>query len=206
MARAAANARLNLALTQTSGYAILSPFRWDRDVPPNPTREGVALNRQCSVLIVDRSDETRDILQTVLERRGVRTLAAGKAETGLELARRHHPELIVLDLESWDAGVPPAFCRAGILPVLDEAGKMPALQPEYEPYLVLLGSLRGQRDRLLNGEFVPKPYHYAPLIRRIEELLGGQARPETSLPPELGHAPCRRYSSSAAPIREAASS
>ncbi len=177
--------------------------------------EGVVLNGQCNVLIVDRSEETREVLQTVLERRGVRTLAAGRAETGLELARRHRPELIVLDLESWDARVPPAFDKADILPTLDEAGKMPALQgpgkmpapqPEYEPHLVLLGSLRGWRDRLPKGEFVPKPYHYAPLIRRIEELLGGQARPETSLPPKLGHGPCRRYSSSAAPIRGAASS
>ncbi len=164
------------------------------------------MNGQCNVLIVDRSEETREVLQTALERRGVRTLAAGKAETGLELARRHRPDLIVLDIESWDAGIPPAFCRADILPAPDKAGKMPALQPEYEPHLVLLGSLRGWRDRLPKGEFVRKPYHYAPLIRRIEELLEGQAGTETPLPPKSGHAPCRRYSSSAAPIRAAASS
>ncbi len=187
------------------------------------------MNGPCNVLIVDRSEETREVLQTVLERRGVRTLAASKAEAGLELAERHHPDLIVLDLESWDAG-PPAFGRAGILPAPDETGKLPApdetgklpvlpkagklpaaqgetpsLQREYEPYLVLLGALRG-RNGWPKGEFVPKPYHYAPLIRRIEELLGGQARPEPFLPPALGNAPCRRYSSSAAPIRGAASS
>ena len=57
------------------------------------------MNGQRSVLIVDRSEETREVLQTVLERRGVRTLAAGRAEMGLELARRHHPDLVVLDLE-----------------------------------------------------------------------------------------------------------
>ena len=190
MARAAADARLILALTQTGGHAILSPFRWDKDVPPTPTREGVALNGQCNVLIVDRSEETREVLQTVLERRGVRTLAAGKAETGLELARRHRPDLIVLDLESWDAGVPPAFCRAGNMSLI----------------WCFWAACEAQRGWPPKGEFVPKPYHYAPLIRRIEELLGGQARPETPLPPMLGHGPCRRYSSSAAPIREAASS
>ena len=52
-----------------------------------------------SVLIVDSSDETRVVLQTALERRGVRTMAASRAEQGLAMAQRHHPDLIVLDLE-----------------------------------------------------------------------------------------------------------
>ena len=57
------------------------------------------MDGQPSVLIVDRSEETREVLQTVLERRGVRTLAAGRTAAGLDLARRHQPDLIVLDLE-----------------------------------------------------------------------------------------------------------
>ena len=36
---------------------------------------------------------------------------------------------------------------------------------------MLLGNLRGWRTLLPQGEFVPKPYHYAPLIRKIEQLL-----------------------------------
>ncbi|MCE5269437.1 MAG: hypothetical protein LLG00_16295 [Planctomycetaceae bacterium] len=180
------------------------------------------MNGQCNVLIVDRSEETREVLQTVLERRGVRTLTTGKPETGAELAQRHHPELIVLDLESLD-GSDASLRRAGILPATspagNETGKMPDLQDdradtsmsaassqsEYQPQLVLLGSLRGWRDQAPAGEFVAKPYHYGPLIRRIEELLGGKARPGTSVPLGLGQGTCRRYSSSAAPIKEAAS-
>ena len=75
----------------------MSP-RPDKDVQPCTT-EGVAVDGQPSVLIVDRSEETREVLQTVLERRGVRTLAAGRTAAGLDLARRHQPDLIVLDLE-----------------------------------------------------------------------------------------------------------
>ena len=52
-----------------------------------------------SVLIVDASDETRVVLQTALEHRGVRTMAASQAKQGLALAQEHHPDLIVLDLE-----------------------------------------------------------------------------------------------------------
>jgi hypothetical protein len=39
--------------------------------------------------------------------------------------------------------------------------------------LVLLGSARAPTGRQMasQGEFVAKPYHYAPLIRKIEELL-----------------------------------
>jgi CheY-like chemotaxis protein len=217
--------------------------------PARRTTEGGALNDQRSVLIVDRSEETREVLQAVLERRGVRTLAAGKAKKGLELARQHRPDLIVLDLDLDDtpaeqfSAVP---CRAGILPgarvggspaghkpdrmpVLAEAAETPAPQEEpYQPRLVLLGSLRGLRDRLPEGEFVSKPYHYGPLIRRIEELLarregdGSNWRDDrASMAPAVGpcrqiepvpfslaeeSGPCRRCSSFAEPTRAAASS
>jgi CheY-like chemotaxis protein len=123
--------------------------------------EGVALDGQRSVLIVDRSPETREVLQTVLERRGVRTLAAGRADMGMELAERHHPDLIVLDIETCDAGIPQALCDAGEASV-----------SQYEPSIIVLGSVRGQCEPLPGGEFLSKPYHYGLLIRKIEELLG----------------------------------
>ena len=122
------------------------------------------MNGQRSVLIVDRSEETREVLQTVLERRGMRTLTADRSEAGLELARQHQPDLIVLDLELENA--------PDCLPMGQQTvDAPPAPQPQYQPCLVFLGSLRGWRSRLPEGEFVSKPYHYGPLIRKIEELL-----------------------------------
>ncbi len=97
---------LNLPLQSSAVNAILSPFARDREVSPTPTTEGVILDGACSVLIVDRSPSTREVLQTALERRGVRTLAVGRPEAGLELARRHHPELIVLDLDDTPGCLP----------------------------------------------------------------------------------------------------
>jgi DNA-binding response OmpR family regulator len=139
------------------------------------------LNGQCSVLVVDQSEETREVLQTALERRGVRTLTAGRAEKGLELARRHRPDLVVLDLEIDDMPAE-GFCPS-------DAAKTPA--PEREPQLILLGSLRRQGKQLPGGEFVAKPYHYGLLIRKIEELLDRQSEAEL----------CRRCSSSAESIK-----
>ena len=117
-----------------------------------------------SVLIVDGSPENREVLKTALERRGCTILSAGRAQRGLELARNHQPDVIVLDLElsetsSEDLCTP--FAREA------EAKATP---------LVILGTLRRGEGGMPAGEFVPKPYHYGPLIRRIEELLDGSGQ------------------------------
>ena len=122
-----------------------------------------ALDSRRSVLIVDASDETRVVLQTALEHRGVRTMAASQAKQGLALAQQHHPDLIVLDLEI-DPGGP------------DEVAAPFAEQSRTDHgSLVLLGSVR-RRHPLPQGEYVAKPYHYAPLIRRIEEILSANPK------------------------------
>jgi len=144
------------------------------------------MNGQPSVLIVDRSAETREVLQTALERRGVKTLAAGGSTSGLKLAREHQPDLIVLDLEienpAADQFSAPSFgtnppVDADASPAINGIINTPSLQnTSYQPRLVLLGNLRRWRERLPNGEFVAKPYHYGPLIRKIEELLAGNGQ------------------------------
>jgi CheY-like chemotaxis protein len=114
------------------------------------------------VLIVDAAEETRDVLQTALERLGLRTLAAGQADEGLAMAQKHHPELIVLDLEidGESSG--------------EIADRFANYSPSGSTSLVLLGSARRQQHT--PGEYVAKPYHYGPLIRKIEEILSaGQA-------------------------------
>jgi DNA-binding response OmpR family regulator len=83
----------------------------------------------------------------------------------LELARRHRPDLIVLDLEPEDSDPNGLSARFAQQSRRDQTR------------LIMLGSLRRDHLRrcpadLPEGEFVPKPYHYGPLIRRIEELLG----------------------------------
>lgn len=124
--------------------------------------EGVNLDQDRSVLIVDRSEETREVLRTALERRGMRIFAASRVQRGLELARRHQPDLIVLDLEV-DDSAPEEICA----PFAEHA------QGHHTP-MVILGNLRRLSDDSQDGkagEVVSKPYHYGPLIRKIEELL-----------------------------------
>jgi CheY-like chemotaxis protein len=122
------------------------------------------LDNRCDVLIVDAADETRDVLQTALERLGRKTLTASQAQQGLAMAQKHHPELIVLDLEIDGEMDGPSRDQIAA----QFAGKSPD-----QPSLVLLGSVR--RGQAPQGEYVAKPYHYGPLIRRIEEILSAGA-------------------------------
>jgi two-component system OmpR family response regulator len=110
-----------------------------------------------SVLIVERSGEIREVLRTALVRRGLQIYEAARADEGLELARRRHPDLVVLDLDDQSASaevLSAEFSRAG------NGGPTP---------LIMLGTLR--RFSAVAGQFIPKPYHYQPLISKIEQLL-----------------------------------
>ena len=120
-----------------------------------------------SVLIVDRSEETRVVLETALEKRGIRALSACRVHRGAEIARKQRPDLIVLDLEL-DRSAPDAlYSQFGT--DADRDG----------PPMVLLGSMRITPPNP-QSEIVSKPYHYGPLIRRIEEILGlAMDSPET---------------------------
>ena len=70
------------------------PHQWpDKDVRSQDATEGISLDSRRSVLIVDRSEETREVLQTALERRGIADSCRQPGPAGLELARRHQPDL-----------------------------------------------------------------------------------------------------------------
>jgi CheY-like chemotaxis protein len=115
------------------------------------------------VLIVDGSEDTREVLSTALRLRGVETLEASGARQGVELARQHHPQVIVLDSESESAD-DEQVCREYELESRD-----------YQSRLVLLGRARNYEHSLPHERIVAKPYHFAPLIRTIESLLTSPA-------------------------------
>jgi DNA-binding response OmpR family regulator len=144
--------------------ASLEPARMDMDVHPTDATEGAILVSEPSVLIVDRSEENREVLKAALERRGWKTFSANRAKQGLELARQHRPDVIVLDLELSDSS-PEELCA----PFARESEANCT-------NLVVLGSLRRSRRAHFRGEFVAKPYHYGPLVRRIEQLLDSAGR------------------------------
>jgi CheY-like chemotaxis protein len=112
-----------------------------------------------SVLIVDEQEETRQVLRTVLERRGMQIFEATRVDRGLELARHHHPNLIVIDVE----------LQAASTSELSES--LAAEAAAHDTPVILLGSVRQTPSNPPAGQVLSKPYHYGPLIRKIEELL-----------------------------------
>ncbi len=51
------------------------------------------------ILIVEDNDKNLKLVRDVLEVKGHATLAAGTGEEGVELARRHRPDLVLMDIQ-----------------------------------------------------------------------------------------------------------
>ena len=111
-----------------------------------------------TVLIVDSSEEPRDVLTTALERRGVRALAFPTSRRAAATARATRPDLVIFDVETELA--PPRQA-------LDAFAKDAELE---ETPIVAIGTARFEAPGG-EGTFISKPYHFAPLLEKIEALL-----------------------------------
>ena len=123
------------------------------------------MSAQRSVLIVDESPENREVLRVALQRRGAAIFEADRAQQGLRLIEQHQPDLIVLDL---DTTIKSDITQGELDTGSSDLGQ--SAQERQIP-IVVLGTLPRQSADLPTGEFVSKPYHYGPLIRKIEGLL-----------------------------------
>ncbi len=122
---------------------------------------------QQSMLIVDGSSDTSEVLATTFERRGVRVLSAERANQGLEMARRFQPDLIVLDVECESCAPEEVY-----EPFADQSRR------RHKP-LVILGTIQRAWGEAGHEECLAKPYHYGPLVRTIERLLD-EAQPSSA--------------------------
>lgn len=111
------------------------------------------------VLLVDHSPDNREVLRVALERRGAEILEAAEIEAGLDLLRRRRPDVIVLDLEIAEGD------EEATLHEFDHAAESHAAR------LVILGTARRSGDEAEPASFFAKPYHFGPLVHKIEELL-----------------------------------
>jgi hypothetical protein len=75
------------------------------------------------------------------------------------LAQVHRPRVIVFDAESDHSESH------------DAAQRLADAASDHATPVIVLGSVRRCSFPLSGGQFVAKPYHYGPLIRRIEDLL-----------------------------------
>lgn len=111
------------------------------------------------VLIVDQSPENREVLRTVLQRHGYEIFEAERDTDGLSLAETCHPKVLVLDMDTIDSA------DRSVIEGFDQHAQ------KENTSVVLLGRVPKPHLPLTNSDVVSKPYHYGPLIRKIESLL-----------------------------------
>ena len=121
----------------------------DRYTPCSPQR---------SVLIVDDSRDSREVLRAVLELRGWNIIEADDASDGLHKADEFRPDVIVLDADARSAG------GNDLQASYDDASR------RNNASLVVIGQARFNGPDDARHRVISKPYHYAPLVRTIDEL------------------------------------
>jgi CheY-like chemotaxis protein len=112
-----------------------------------------------SVLIVDSSRESREVLRLLLERRGATAIEADRPEEAIRLARDFRPNLIVFDAECDQS-------RNG-----QPTNDLRQMAVGNDTPIVILGKVRPPCGPVSADQVVAKPYHYGPLIRKINGLL-----------------------------------
>jgi CheY-like chemotaxis protein len=118
------------------------------------------------VLVIDPLEETREVLETMLARRGVQIVTAVRREEGLRIAREFQPDVVVFDCEAPSSGNSPWDHATST----EAEASFAAASPDHPPSLILIGSARHTANEQ-TACYVQKPYHYGPLVHTIETLL-----------------------------------
>lgn len=124
-------------------------------------------NAPKTVLIVDDEDMTRVLLKRIFDRMRVKNLEILMAEDGeeaLDIAQKHRPELILLDV---------------LLPKLNGYDVCQRLRhiPDYKPHVIILTARGSSTDReraeaIGADEFMTKPFSPSRLQSQLSELWG----------------------------------
>ena len=122
-----------------------------------------------TILIVDDDHKLVDLVRQYLEREGYRVLEAYDGRQALELARRQHPDLMILDL---------------MLPTLDGLDVCRMLRAESSLPIIMLTARVTEDDRLLGlgmgaDAYITKPFDLSDLVWRIRDVLRRAAERES---------------------------
>lgn len=134
---------------------------WDGPAPAG-SLSGALPQSVPTIVLVDSQDDLREVLRIVLERRGWRVWDARDARTAQQMVRQRRPQVAVFDVES--AGDAPNV--AGLERIAGAQGTR----------LIILGHDPRFLPQLPSTRVLAKPYHFRPLIRTIEDMVGPQAK------------------------------
>jgi DNA-binding response OmpR family regulator len=117
-----------------------------------------------TILIVEDSPETLELLRRVLEKEGYKTVLANDGEKGFNYAKQHLPHLIVLDR---------------LLPKMNGlqiCKKLRGLQPTKDIPIIFLSVLDSEKD-IIDGlkagadDYIKKPFNPDEFLARVERIL-----------------------------------
>jgi two-component system cell cycle response regulator DivK len=117
-----------------------------------------------TILYVEDNLDNRNLVKRILEAEGYQFLGADNAADGLALARLHHPDLILVDIN---------------MPEVDGLTMTQELkaEPQFEtiPFIAITANvMRGDRERtLMSGcdDYIQKPIDVDLLPRQIAQFL-----------------------------------
>lgn len=117
-----------------------------------------------TVLVVEDEETVQETLAYNLEQEGYQVLTAGDGELALQLIRRHHPDLIVLDI---------------MLPALDGLAvtRLVRKDPEVANTPIIMLTARGtQGDKMVGldsgaDDYVTKPFGLGEFLARVRAVL-----------------------------------
>lgn len=113
------------------------------------------------ILVVDDDRKTVDLIRLYLEKDGYRVLVAYDGRRALDLARRKHPGLIILDL---------------MLPKVDGLDVCRILRAESKTPIIMLTAKTTEEDKLAGldlgaDDYITKPFSPRELVARVRAVL-----------------------------------
>lgn len=114
-----------------------------------------------TILVVDDDKKIVDLVSLYLKRDGYGVLTAYDGQAALDVARRKHPDLIVLDL---------------LLPELDGTDVCRLLRAESRVPIIMLTARSTDGDKLLGldlgaDDYITKPFNPRELVARVRAVL-----------------------------------
>lgn len=113
------------------------------------------------ILVVDDETSVRKLVSSYMSREGFQVIEAGNGADALSLARREHPDLVVLDL---------------MLPEIDGMEVCRALRGESDVFIIMLTARTEETDKLVGlglgaDDYLTKPFSPRELVARVKAVL-----------------------------------
>ncbi len=118
------------------------------------------------ILIVDDSPTELHVMRSIVEKNGYAAVTAATAEEGIELAKKTHPDLILMDI---------------VMPGLNgfQATRQLSRAPETKTIPIIMVTTKSQEtDRVWAQrqgakDYIVKPVKEAIVLKKVKALIGG---------------------------------